>query len=308
MSVNRIICIVGPTATGKSHLAVELAGLVNGEVVGADSRQIYCELNIGTAKPSLQERQAVVHHLIDCTGIGMPWSVADYVKAADRAVRHILEKNKVPILVGGTGMYIRHFLEGLDHIPAVDPQIRQKLKKRLVKEGLPELCRELNRLDPRASERLNPNDTQRILRALEVREGTGQSICDFWKTGQTGSDHVCVKFGLNIARDEIYWRINERVEKMFEQGLREEAKKLVLQYPNNPVLGNSIGYAEWIEFGFRDEKKVLETIQKNTRNFAKRQLTWFRGDEDISWFDPTRPDSVKKLASVIARSPPSCGG
>lgn len=278
-----IVCIVGPTASGKTTLAIELAQKFNGEIVNADSRQIYRELNIGTAKPSKEEQQEVPHHLVDCASIVEPWSAGWYAREAGVVIAEIQKRKKLPVIVGGTGLYIKALLFGLDEVEAISDPVRSQLRQELETKGIASLYAELQRVDPVSADRLKPRDTQRILRALEVFRQTGRGINEFWKAETKQPRYSYAKLAVNVERKELYRRIDERVVEMFKEGLKEEAEHLIRKYPDNAVLKKTIGYAEWMEMGFDDERKVMAAIQKNTRNFAKRQLTWFRREKDVEW-------------------------
>lgn len=280
-SVN-VVAIVGPTASGKSALAMALAKRVAGEIVNADSRQFYRELNIGTAKPGAVEREGVAHHLLDCTSLDAPWDVAQFVRAARVAVEDILAKKKIAIITGGTGLYLRSLLFGLDAIPPIDPHLRSHLRSEHQSFGIAKLYQRLQTLDPMGAKRLQPNDTQRILRALEVVLQTQKPLHEFWQK-QNQPQWPCLRFALQVERSDLYQRINARVDMMLRLGLKCEVMELSKRYPNNPVLNKTIGYQEWLKLGFDDDASVRQAIQQNTRHFAKRQLTWFRKETDIVW-------------------------
>ena len=285
-----ILCIVGPTASGKTLLAIEIAKKLNGEIVNADSRQIYRELNIGTAKPSKKDQQEIPHHLIDCASINSPWSAAQYAKEASKVIADISRRNHLPIVVGGTGLYVKSLLFGLDEIEQVSSSINEQLDEALETKGLSFLYEELKRVDPVSAGRLKPADIQRILRALAVYRQTGKPIHEFWDKTKKQSPYNYLKIGLDCDRAELYRRIDARVLSMMEQGLKQEAQALIHAHPKNEILSKTIGYAEWMEFGFDNEKLVVSEIQKNTRNFAKRQLTWFRREEDVEWVSEAAAD------------------
>lgn len=282
--LKKIICVVGPTASGKSRLAMELAEQFSGEIINADSRQFYQELNIGTDKPNLADRTQIPHHLLDTTSILASWNVADFVNTAQATLVDITQRGKIPIVVGGTGLYIKALLYGLDPIPSVPENIRRLWQETLSLVGVSGLYAELRRLDPDAAARLQPNDTQRILRCLEVLSHTGKSLHSFWsQSTHPLFDHL--KIALPSPRDSLYQRINERVTTMMKMGLRTEAENLFSRFPNNPILLKTIGYAEWARFDFADEEKILTEIQKNSRHFAKRQMTWFGQEKDVLWLE-----------------------
>lgn len=289
----KIIVLVGPTASGKTNVSVELAHELNGEIVNADSRQFYRELHIGTAKPSAELLQQVSHHLIDCASIESPWSVATFIDAADRVIQEILARGKIPIIVSGTGLYVRGLLFGIDGIPEIASSLKEKLKNELEQNGLSTLYVELQTVDPEYAKILSPHDKQRILRALEVFRQTGKKIRDFWKERkQVRYDYV--KIGVDMAREHLYDRINSRVDEMVQQGLKNEVLDLHTKFHQNAILEKTIGYAEWISHGFKDEALVVDEIKKNSRHFAKRQLTWFRRENDILWAEPKKVLDVLK--------------
>lgn len=281
----KLICIVGPTAVGKSALALNLAQKFGGEIINADSRQIYRELNIGTAKPKPDELSLVPHHLINCASITESWSVATFIRAAEKCIAEIQSRDAVPILVGGTGMYVKKLLFGLDEVPAVEESVRQILKSDLAEKGLEHLFDELKIVDSESAVRLSPNDTQRIMRALEVYRQTGKVLSSFWQSENVSSPYDYLKIGIQAERQELYSRIDARVVTMIKEGLKNEVVELVKQFENNDVLTKTIGYAEWLKLGFDDETKVVEEIQRNSRRFAKRQLTWFGNEKDVEWFE-----------------------
>lgn len=299
--VKKLLVIVGPTASGKSKLALHLAKSKNAEIINADSRQFYKEMVIGTAKPTDEEQKKIPHHLLDVTSITKPWSVGDFVKHAQQKIQEIQNRGKVPILVGGTGLYTRSLLFGLAKIPIGDPELRLTFQKKLEEKGLPALYQELRQKDPIAAERLSPTDKQRILRALEVFAQTGQPIHEFWsKEKKACYDYV--KVGLQFERKDLYERINERVLQMILQGLKQEAQDLHQRFPQNPVLNATIGYQEWLQIGFDCEEEVIAKIQKNSRQFAKRQLTWFRHENDITWFDSQEKNVYEKIGEFYEKS------
>jgi tRNA dimethylallyltransferase len=282
--MSKLICIIGPTASGKTAAAIDLASKTNGEIVNADSRQFYQEMNIGTAKPSKDELAEIPHHLINVASIQEAWSAAKFVDHAKMAIADIASRGKQPILVGGTGLYVKSLLFGLDEIPQVEAAIRDQIKEDLVKLGLPALYQELQKVDVVSAQRLSENDSQRIMRALEVYRQTGNPIHSYWKQQKTPTMPY-LKIGFEVDRDVLYARINKRVIAMLDLGLQNEAQELFKNYPDNEVLLKTIGYAEWAKFGFDQVSKVCDHIQKNTRHFAKRQLTWFRNEDDVQWLD-----------------------
>jgi tRNA dimethylallyltransferase len=294
-NLSKILCIVGPTASGKSGLALHLSQVFNGEIVNADSRQFYRELNAGTAKP--KDQQGIPHHLIDCTSVLEPWSVGDFVKEAHAAMAAILSRGKLPILVGGTGLYLRSLLEGLAPVPEIETSVREALALDLRIQGLTVLYAELCQGDPSLALRLQVTDTQRILRALEVLRQTGKSLSSFWQETTAGPAYDVLKIGLGPDREELYAVIDARVWEMMGDGLAQEARGLWRDFSDNPVLPKTIGYAEWQKLGFDDQDAVVALIQQNTRRLAKRQMTWFRRDKEVVWFVPKKNGTTFSLAT-----------
>lgn len=291
----KVLAIVGPTASGKTRLALDAAKRFDGQIINADSRQFYQGFDIGTAKPSPEELQTTVHHLIDCADPLEPWDVMRFVRAADEAIQKIQEAGKVPIVVGGTGLYFRALFYGLDDIPKISDDVRNQIRSRLESEGLASLFAELQAKDPIAADRLEPEDTQRILRALEVVTETGKGLSEYWSAAKN-QRYDFWSVALTVEREKLYQRINERVEEMFQNGLKAEVRSLAENLGKIDLLEKTIGYREWLEFGFENEDHVKQEIQKNSRRFAKRQLTWFKKEADLHWYEPT--DSEKILSAM----------
>jgi len=282
-----VIC--GPTAVGKTALALDLAEYFDGEIISADSRQVYRLMDVGTAKPSQAEQDRVKHHLIDVAWPNEEFHAARFVSLAEAAVNDICRRGKRPFLVGGTGLYIRALTEGLLQAPSADPELRQHLQKRADEEGSPALHSELARVDPESASRLHPNDLIRIVRALEVFEQSGSSISTLQdEHGFKGQPYRIVKICLNLDRADLYERINQRAEVMFEQGLLEEAEAL-LQAGYDTTLKSlrTIGYRQAFALlrheMTRDE--ALDDLKQSTRRYAKQQLTWFRKDKSMIWLE-----------------------
>lgn len=286
-----VIVIVGPTASGKTAWAVRLAQKLHTEIVSADSMQIYQYMNIGTAKPTLEEQGGVVHHLLDFVPPWQPFSVADYAALAHQTLRNIHERGMVPILVGGTGLYIRAVLENLDFSQGEsDPEYRAALQKRAEKEGGEGLHQLLSQQDPLSAERIHPNDIKRVIRALEVMHVTGMPMSVYQEQAKRAPSCYCAKkFGLYYEREKLYDRINQRVEKMIEQGLEREVRSL-LEFPvEHTTAMQGIGYKEMVQYiqGDCSLAEAMASIQQNSRRYAKRQMTFFRADPHITWLDVT---------------------
>lgn len=300
----KIIVIVGPTASGKSSLALKVAQQFNGEIINADSRQVYQEMDIGTAKPTLEERKRVPHHLIDVLTPNDQWDVNQFVKMADQAILEISKKNKLPIIVGGTGLYVRGLLFGIFDVPKIDPKIRRVLEKRLKIEGNESLYSELKSIDPEAALRIELNDWIRIVRALEVFQATGKTITEYQKEHKfKRAKYDYLKFMFEVERPELYERINQRVDQMMDEGLKTEALKLLEKYPHSTVLKKAIGYAEWnLKNDMNeDDGGVIDSIKKNTRRFAKRQLTWYRKESDIKLIR-SEEETLKSIQNFLNES------
>ncbi len=281
----KLYFIVGPTACGKSRLAFELAKKIKGEVISADSMQVYKGMDILTAQPPKEIRKKIPHYLIGIISPEKDFSVDDFRKKALLAIKKIHKKHKIPVIAGGTGLYLRSLIDGLFEAPATDLKLRRRLEKLAVDRGNNYLYNKLLKVDPPAAGRIHPNDLRRIIRALEVYKKTGQPISKLQsKTKGLGEKYQIEIIGLNIPRRVLYQRINERVDKMFERGAVEEVKKL-----SSLKLSRSAQQALGIKEinGFLEGKYSLEEakrlLQRNTRHYAKRQITWFKKMEGIKW-------------------------
>lgn len=297
---NRIVVICGPTAVGKTALALDLAEYYNGEIVSADSRQIYREMDIGTAKPTASEQMRVRHHLIDVVRPDEEFHAARYVELAEAAIDDIVSRGKRVFLVGGTGLYIKALTEGLLDAPGADTELRQALHARAEREGSAVLHAELAQVDPASAERLHPNDLIRIVRALEVYAQSGKALSELQRQHGFRTEHYqTLKLGLDCERDILYERIDKRSEQMFTSGLLEEAEQL-LQTGYSPDLKilRTIGYKQAFAY-LRNEmtrEEALEDLKRATRRYAKQQLTWFRKDKSIIWLETCDDfDTIHKL-------------
>ena len=282
---NYLITIVGPTAIGKTGLSIEIAKYFNTEIISSDSRQFYREMTIGTAVPNEDELNQVPHHFIQNLSIHDPYSVGQFEKDAITKLNKLFKKHSVVVMVGGSGLYVDAVLKGLDKFPEVDPEIRESLKSKLAKKGIEFLQEQLKRLDLETFQKIDIENHQRVIRALEICIGTGKPFSSFLTAKNTSRNFIPIKIGLKAERSIIYDRINKRVDIMMEQGLLNEAKKLI-KYKNLNAL-QTVGYKElflYIENKISFET-AIEEIKKNTRRFAKRQLTWLRKDEEIIWFN-----------------------
>lgn len=284
-----LICITGPTAVGKTDLAIKLAQYFQTEVLSFDSRQIYKELNIGTAKPTIEERKGIIHHFIDEISVNTPFSAGDFEKQALQRLTYLFQKYNFVVAVGGTGLYLKALTEGLDVFPEISPTIRQKLQQEYQLYGLPHLLEQLAELDSITFEKIDKHNPQRVLRALEVCLQTNKPYSSFLTQNKVKREFNVLKIGLNMPRNELYARINARVLNMIEQGLVEEIEQLVAQHFDFSLNAlNTVGYKEIYAHlnGEYDLNTAISLIQQNTRHYAKRQLTWFKADTQIQWFEP----------------------
>jgi len=294
-----MILILGVTASGKGRLAFDLAQSLGAEIISIDSMKVYRRMDIGTAKPPQEARQRVKYHLIDIVEPSDSFSVGAFRDAALGAIEQIKSRNKKIIAVGGTALYIKALLYGLFEGPGTNQQIRAELKARAEAEGLAELHRELTKIDSIAAERIDPNDSKRIIRALEVYQLTGKPISSFqkqWDSSQT--KHNWTIMGLRREKAEESKRINSRVKKMISAGLVDEAKALLAEEkPLSKQARCAIGYAEIIEYlnGQISLEDAIELIKKNTRRLAKNQRTWFKTFKDVRWLDIEPNEPLEKI-------------
>jgi tRNA dimethylallyltransferase len=292
----KTLLLFGPTAVGKTKLAIELAKTLNGEIISADSMQVYRGLDIGTAKPTLDERQGIFHHLIDIRDPDEEWTVSDFVGESQKSKINIQNKGRTPIIVGGTGLYLWSLLEGFSFpITPADKDLRVRLEN----ESLSSLYIRLSTIDPKAAAKIHENDKKRIIRALEVFELTGKTISDLQEQRSTNHDpRSTTLIGLDLPRTELYARINQRVDSMIAKGLIDEVKGLLAKgYSKDLRSFQALGYKEVIDFldGKFDKVGLCEALKKRTRNFARRQLTWFRRFRNVSWFSPEAKGDIMKL-------------
>ena len=280
-----LITVVGPTAIGKTSLSIALAEHFNTEIISCDSRQFYKEMSIGTAVPEPEELSAVTHHFIQNQSIFDDYNVGAFEKDALQKLNQLFKKHDTIIMVGGSGLYVDAVLKGFDEFPEVDSKIREELTSQLENEGLCILQKKLKELDPETYNSIAIDNPQRVTRALEVCIGTGLPYSSFKGKAKEKRAFKSITIGLNGEREKIYERINLRVDLMMEKGLLEEAEKLY-QYRHLNAL-QTVGYKELFSFfdGSYSKEFAIEEIKKNTRRFAKRQLTWFRKDSEIYWFD-----------------------
>jgi|SRR6185503_14714207 len=293
-----LIVIAGPTASGKTAVAIELAKHYKTVVVSADSRQFYREMSIGTAKPSHEEQAAARHYFIDSLSITENYTAGDYESDGLKLLDELFKTRDVVILAGGSGLFIKAICEGFDSFPDIKPGIREKLNDEFLNKGIAYLQDKLKLVDPLYYNQVDLNNSQRVIRALEVFESAGKPYSSFRKSGSGERPFLIVKVGLGIDRAALYERINRRVDEMIKQGLVEEVRSL-LPYRHLNAL-NTVGYAEL--FDYFDHKTDLETaialIKQNTRRFAKRQMTWFNKDKDITWVPADKPGVANNIIQI----------
>lgn len=300
--MQKVIVICGPTASGKTSLSIELAKQINGEIVSADSMQIYDEMQIGTAKPDEEEMQGIKHYLIGNVKPTTRYSVSEYKTDAINAIEEILQKGKTPIIVGGTGLYVNSLIYGIDY-PEVetDLEYRAELEKMVKEKGLEYLYNKAIQIDSEAMKNISQNDQKRILRVLEIYKETGKTKTQLEiESRKNGIPYDYKVFALNMPREILYDRINRRVDIMVQKGLVEEVKKLYNKYGENLTTAmQGIGYKEVVEYlkGNSTKEEMIEKIKMETRRYAKRQLTWFRKIENIVWLDALEP--VQNNINVI---------
>jgi len=293
LSNNTVYIIVGPTAVGKTSFSIALAQYLKTEIISADARQCYSELNIGVARPSLEELSKVPHHFIASHSVNDTINAQVFENYALAKTEEIFKTHHSVVMVGGTGLYIKAFSEGLDMIPDIDPAIRAHIIAQYDKLGLRWLQKEVSVKDPLYFAKGEQQNPQRLMRALEVILGTGASILSFQTKNKITRPFEIVKIGLELPREQLYERINQRVLTMVESGLEQEVSALAPQYHLNAL--QTVGYSEWLPYfeGSNSKEKVIENIQQNTRHYAKRQMTWFKKDPEIIWHSPNEINAAQ---------------
>lgn len=298
----KVVVIVGPTASGKTSLSIELAKKINGEIISSDSMQIYKDMDIGTAKVTKEEMQGIKHYLVDFVSPDQRYTVSDFKRDSEDAIKEILKNGKVPIVVGGTGLYVNSLIYGIEYQDMkFDEEYRNKLMKIAeTEEGLKSLYEEADKIDPEATKKISSNDKKRIVRILEIYRATGKTKTEQEiLSRQKGVDYDFKVFGIDMERSKLYERINLRVDIMLEQGLENEVKNLVSKYSEFPTAMQGLGYKEVVEFfkGKISHEEMIEKIKQESRRYAKRQLTWFRKNKEIIWLNSE--DGVDKNIKVI---------
>ena len=288
-----VLTVVGPTAVGKTAVAIALAHSLGGEIVSADSRQIYRGLDIGTAKPTTDERRSVRHHLIDIVDPSESYDAARFAADAEETIVDLIARGGTPLVVGGTGFYVASLFRGLFEGPGRDPEVRAALMERAASEGVGVLHRELERVDPAAAEHIHVNDSSRVIRALEVYETTGRPLSE-WQEKPVRAAAFCARYvGLTLPREKLCERIDRRIDAMMTAGLLAEVQELV----SRGVLSSDMPAVEREEGNLAD---AVALIKRNSRRYAKRQMTWFRSIEDVEWFDLDGRTSDDVAAAVLA--------
>lgn len=288
----RLIVICGPTAAGKTALSTQLAQHFRTEIISTDSRQFYRELKIGSAPPSAEELEQVPHHFIADRELTDDFSAGEFEEQALQKLDKLFQKHDVVIAVGGSGLYIRALCEGLDEFPEIAPEVRENLQADLESHGLEALCERLKELDPDYYNQVDKQNPQRVIRALEVCIGTGEKYSSFRIGEKKERPFSITKIGVEMPREQLYERINLRVDMMMDAGLLSEAEGLIRLKDKNAL--QTVGYKELFDYfeGETTLDEAVELIKRNTRRFAKRQMTWFRRDEEIVWFQPSDTEKI----------------
>ena len=304
LSKPRVVAVGGPTASGKTALSVALARAFDGEIINADSMQIYKNLDVGTAKPSAQERQGIPHYLLDFLSPETPYSVADFTAAADPLIRDITARGRLPLVVGGTGLYITSLLSGMAFAPEkTDPAIRARLQARADTEGGAALYAELQRIDPDYAAQVHPNNLPRVIRALELFEATGRRMSDQRREARPAEAPYHALCLCLTCRDRavLYSRIDRRVDEMVENGVLDEARQVYDHRDAYRTAAQAIGYKEFFPYfeGTANLTECTERLKQATRNYAKRQLTWFRRQNDAVWLYLDEEDVTKHACTLV---------
>lgn len=286
----KVVVIVGPTASGKTALSIELAKKINGEIISSDSMQIYKDMNIGTAKVTKEEMQGIKHYLVDFVQPDTRYTVSDFKKDSENAIKEIISKGKNPIVVGGTGLYVNSLIYGIEYQDMdFDETYRNKLMKIAeTSDGLNELYKQAEQIDPEAIKKVSTNDKKRIIRILEIYKATGKTKTQQEiLSRQKGVDYDFKVFGITMERSKLYERINRRVDIMIEQGLEDEVRNVIIKYSKFPTAMQGLGYKEVVEYFDKkiSREEMIEKIKQESRRYAKRQLTWFRKNKETIWLD-----------------------
>lgn len=300
MDKPKVIVICGPTASGKTSLSISLAKKINGEIVSCDSMQIYKEMDIGSAKPTVEEMQEIKHYLVDFVSPEKRYSVSEYKEDASKAIEEIINKGKTPIIVGGTGLYLNSLIYNIQYNEMeVDLNYRRELEKEAEEYGLEVLYNRAKEIDPEAMEKVSANDKKRITRVLEIYNATGRNKTELEKKSRKEVPYNYLIFGINMERSILYDRINKRVDIMLEQGLIEEVENVYNKYEKFPTAMQGLGYKEVVEYleGKTSKEEMIDKIKQETRRYAKRQLTWFRKNKQTIWLDAQ--DKIQNNINII---------
>lgn len=297
-----VIVIVGPTAVGKTAVSLALVERLPIEIISADSRQIYRWMDVGTAKPSSEEQALVPHHFVGELDPATNFNAGEFMQQARKLIPEIVLRRRQPVVVGGSGLYVRALLEGFFEAPSTDYNYRKKLDLRVKREGVDKLYQELMRIDPDLARETHPQNVRRIVRGLEVYHVLGKPMTRIQREQKNPASFSWIKFGLRCDREVLYRRIEARVDRMIDNGLVDEVRSL-LDKGYSPHLNalNSVGYKEIVAFlkGQSSLDEAIEQIKRNTRRFAKRQMTWFRSEKDVRWIDIINKDDVETAANLI---------
>lgn len=301
MEKPKIIVICGPTASGKTALSIQLAKKIDGEIVSADSMQIYEDMDVGTAKPSIEEMEGIKHYLIGNVSPTVRYSVANFKKDAINAINEIIQKGKTPIIVGGTGLYVDSLVQGIEYDDTeIDLEYRNQLEELAKEHGLDYLYNKAIQIDPTAMEKISNNDKKRIFRVLEIYHATGKTkTMQEYESKQKENPYDYKVFAIDMDREKLYERINKRVNIMIANGLVDEVKKLISKYSELPTAIQGLGYKEVVLY-LNNEityDEMVEKIKLETRHYAKRQLTWFRRNKDITWINGL--DNIQNNVNII---------
>lgn len=304
MSKKQIIVICGPTASGKTNLGIKIANKIDGEIISCDSMQIYKDMDIGTAKPTIEEQNEAKHHLIDFVSPDKRYSVSEYKKDAEAKIKEILKNNKTPIIVGGTGLYLNSLVYGIEY-PDIETDLkyRKELEQRVEKEGLDKLYNEAKKIDNIAIERVSSNDKKRIIRILELYHSTGKTKTELEIESRKNEVKYDYKiFVLNMDREKLYDRINKRVDIMIKNGLIEEVQKILKKYKEFPTAMQGLGYKEVVEYleNKTTKEEMIEKIKQESRRYAKRQITWFKSYKNAIWLDALKNNNVYTILEEIS--------
>lgn len=301
LNTKNLIVVVGPTAVGKTDLCVQLAAHYKTEIISADSRQFYREMSIGTAKPTPEEQKGILHHFVDSHSITEEYNAGAYEQEALQLLEQLYKKHDVVIVTGGSGLYVRALCEGMDEMPETEPTIREQLTKILQTEGLEPLLQKLQEVDPVYYNQVDKANQQRVIRALEVSLSSGQPYSSFRKSEQVVRPFRIIKIGLTRDRQELYTRIDQRMDMMLEQGLLDEAKALYPYRHHNAL--QTVGYKEIFDYlkGKYDWDEAVRLLKRNSRRYAKRQLTWFtKHPDEYTWFLPIQlPEIIRFVDKAI---------